>query len=180
MNTVSPSNFYLQENGTIPNNPALPVVVYRKVFSEQTADKHKQLQHCFEQSGWKGIWKNGLYDYHHFHSASHEVLGIASGSAEVELGGDRGKTLVLEAGDVIVLPAGTGHRRMSASDNLVVIGAYPPGQEDYDVCRSKADHHKRDRAGDIAGAIAAVPLPQSDPVYGASGPLLELWSARSN
>lgn len=170
MNMISPSVFSLQENGAIPNNPHFPVLVYRKVFDAHTANKHKQFQHCFEQSGWKGIWKNGLYDYHHFHSSSHEALGIANGAVEVELGGEGGKTLTLEAGDLIVLPAGTGHKRVNASDNLVVIGAYPAGQEHYDICR-----HKKDSSENIAATIAAVPLPQSDPIYGVTGPLLKQW-----
>jgi uncharacterized protein YjlB len=175
MNMITPSAFYLSENGPFPNNPNLPVLVYRKVFDTHVADKHKRFQHCFEQSGWKGIWKNGLYDYHHFHSFSHETLGVASGSADVLLGGEGGKTISLEAGDLIVLPAGTGHRRLRSSENLVIIGAYPSGQEDYDICR-----HKNDCSGDVAATIAAVPLPQSDPIYGLTGPLLQQWATPSN
>lgn len=170
MNSVSPKAFYLQENGSIPNNPQLPVLVYRKIFDTDIADKDKKFQQCFEESNWKGTWKNGLYDYCHFHSSSHEVLGIASGRAEIELGGDNGKILTLEAGDLIVLPAGTGHKRVMGSDNLVVIGAYPDGQENYDICR-----HAKDGAENIFTTIAVVPLPQSDPIYGAAGPLLQHW-----
>lgn len=171
MNTLSPSAIVIQKNGAIPNNPRLPVLVYRKVFDTNTANKPKKFQQCFEKNGWKGIWKNGLYDYCHFHSSSHEVLAIANGNAEVELGGENGKILSLEEGDLIVLPAGTGHKRVSASDNLVVIGAYPEGQENYDICR-----HRTDGADDIDARIAAVSLPSSDPVYGVSGPLLRYWT----
>ena len=173
MDIIFPTTFHLQQNGSIPNNPDLPVLVYRQVFEERVADKPKKFQHCFEESGWKGIWKNGLYDYHHFHSSSHEALGIAHGSAEIEVGGEGGKKLTLQAGDLIVLPAGTGHRRVSASDNLVVMGAYPAGQEHYDICRNKSDHPK-----DIFAAIAAVPLPDSDPIYGVDGPLMQEWSRK--
>jgi uncharacterized protein YjlB len=167
---IAPTTHHFQRDGGIPNNPVLPVLVYRKVFDPQTADKDKKFQRQFDSSGWKGVWKNGLYDYHHFHSASHEALGIASGSADVLLGGEHGTVIKLEAGDLIVLPAGTGHKRVSASENLVVMGAYPEGQQDYDVCRGKEAHLMP-----VEDIIAAVPLPDTDPFYGATGPLLTSW-----
>lgn len=170
MDIVFPARISLQPGDGMPNNPALPVLVYRKVFTAQTADKHKLFQQGFENNGWKGVWKNGLYDYHHFHSSSHEALGIAGGTAEILLGGEGGKAITLEAGDLVVLPAGTGHKRLAASENLVVIGAYPAGQENYDVCRSKGE-----RVEDLVATIAAVPLPDTDPLYGEGGPLLEAW-----
>jgi uncharacterized protein YjlB len=129
MKAVAPATLFLPENDSMPNSARLPVLVYRKVFGVRTAEKHKLFQHRFEENGWKGIWKNGLYDYHHFHPASHEALGIASGTAEIQLGGDGGRTLTIESGDLLVLPAGTGHKRISASGNLVVIGAYPAGRK---------------------------------------------------
>lgn len=171
MNIVFPSAIYLQAKAAMLNNSHLPVLIYRKVFDDKTANKDKQFQHYFTQNDWKGIWKDGLYDYDHFHSSSHEALGVASGTVEVQLGGEGGKTLTLEAGDLIVLPAGTGHKRVRGSENLVIIGAYPAGQENYDICRSRTD-----TSGAIETAIAAVPLPQSDPLYGASGPLPQQWN----
>lgn len=170
MNIVSPTLIYLQENGSIPNNSVLPVLVYRHVLDGHVADKHKLFQHCFEENGWKGVWKNGLYDYHHFHSFSHEVLAIASGSVDVELGGPDQKIINLEAGDVIALPAGTGHKNLRASQNLVVIGGYPAGQEDYNICR-----HKDDCSADVLSDIVGVKLPISDPIYGKNGPLIQQW-----
>jgi uncharacterized protein YjlB len=56
------------------------------------------------------------------------VLGVASGSVRVRLGGDSGKTVVLRAGDVVVVPAGVAHKSEGASPDLVVVGAYPQGQ----------------------------------------------------
>ena len=170
MNTISPAVIHLRENRPIPNNPSLPVLIYRDIFADRIADKYNKFHHVFEINGWKGIWRNGLYDYHHFHSSSHEVLGIANGRAEIQLGGEGALTVELAAGDAIVLPAGTGHRRLSASDNLVVVGAYPAGQENYDICRRHEDY-----SGNILSAIASTLLPQSDPLYGLKGPLLQLW-----
>ena len=89
----------------------------------------------------------------------------------MQFGGDKGKTLTLQAGDVVVLPAGTGHRRISASDDLLVVGAYP-GKGDYDQPRpGEIDHAKaRER-------IARVPAPEQDPVYGPQGPIIDAWSS---
>ncbi len=72
-------------------------------------------------------------------------------------------------GDVVVLPAGTGHQGLCSSAELCVIGAYPKAGK-YDLCRgSKAEHAK------AIAAIPNVPLPETDPVYGNDGPLLTLW-----
>jgi uncharacterized protein YjlB len=74
----------------------------------------------------------------------------------------------LKAGDVAVLPAGTGHQRLSASDDFLVIGAYPPTGT-YDECTTIED---RPRA---LKTIPKVALPRKDPVYGIGGPLSKLW-----
>jgi len=81
----------------------------------------------FERNGWGGAWRNGIYAHHHYHSTTHEVLGVASGSVRVRLGGDSGKTVVLRAGDVVVVPAGVAHKSEGESPDLVVVGAYPQG-----------------------------------------------------
>jgi uncharacterized protein YjlB len=137
----------------IPNNPALPVLLYRGVDAA-AAGADAARQH-FAANGWGGSWVGGVFDFHHFHSTSHEVLAVLAGSATVELGGPQGRAFDVSAGDVVVLPAGTGHRRASASGDFRVLGAYPEGQEDYDVLR-EADDAARER-------IAALPAPP-DPV----------------
>ena len=123
----------------------------------------------FERNGWGGSWRNGVYDFVHFHSMIHEALGVACGRARVRFGGQLGRELDLTAGDVAVLPAGTGHQRLFQTPDLVVIGAYPPSGS-YDECRAtEADH---DRA---VKTIAKVGIPRKDPVFGAHGPLRKLW-----
>jgi uncharacterized protein YjlB len=86
------------------------------------------------------------------------VLAVVAGSATLELGGPQGETFRVGEGDVLVLPAGTGHRRAAARDGLTVVGAYPSGQERYDILR-KADDAARER-------ISALPAPDQDPVGG--------------
>ena len=135
----------------IPNHPRFEVLLYRGV----NADDPRAL---FAQHGWGGSWVNGVFDFHHFHSTSHEVLAVLEGKATLELGGPQGQSFDVAAGDVIVLPAGTGHRRATARDGFRVMGAYPAGQEDYDLL-GEADDAARER-------IAALPPPPQDPVGG--------------
>ena len=137
--------------GDVIPNGRFPVLMYHGVdVSDARA--------LFAANGWGGSWVNGVFDFHHFHSTSHEVLAVVSGSATIELGGPQGEAFDVTAGDVLVLPAGTGHRRASADTAFTVIGAYPRGQEHYDLLR-EADDAARDR-------IAALGPPDSDPVGG--------------
>ena len=99
------------------------------------------------------------------------MLGIVAGSVRVRLGGERGETVELRAGDVVVVPAGVAHKNEGASPNLLVVGAYPGGRSP-DMCRPGPQD--RERALDNIGKVA---LPACDPVYGKSGPLLERWRA---
>ena len=143
----------------IPNNPRFPVLVYRGVEAVTGADAARKL---FAEHGWGGSWVASVFDFHHFHSTSHEALAVVAGSATLELGGPQGEAFDVAAGDVLVLPAGTGHRRRSARDGFTVVGAYPPGQEDYDLLRGEDP-------GEVPAArerIAALPAPDTDPVGG--------------
>jgi len=156
------------DDGIVPNNAALPLVVYRGALAE-SGDRAGACERLFAQNGWGGGWRNGIYADHHYHSTAHEVLGIARGNARVRLGGEGGQTVELGAGDVVVIPAGIAHKREAASGDLLVIGAYPRGQHP-DICRAEAAAHDRALA-----AIALVPLPETDPVTGRTDPLLLCW-----
>jgi uncharacterized protein YjlB len=114
-------------------------------------------------------FRNGIYDYVHYHSGTHEVLGIARGEASVRFGGDHGKIFEVHPGDVVILPAGTGHQCIRASKDLLVVSAYP-GTGTYDECGGSPQERGR-----ALKSIPKVPLPDKDPVYGASGPLLAAW-----
>ena len=144
----------------IPNHPRFPVLVYRGVpAAREGADA---VQALVARHGWGGSWIDGVFDFHHVHSTSHEVLAVVAGAATLELGGPQGEAFDVAAGDVLVLPAGTGHRRATAREGFRVVGAYPAGQEEYDLLRG-------DDPEEVAAArerIAALPPPPEDPVGG--------------
>lgn len=167
---VEPERFLFKDDGAIPNNPKLPFLVYKDcVKLEGAADPAAIFEALFASRGWGQSWRNGVYPYAHYHSRIHEVLGVARGTARVRFGGKHGKELTLGPGDVAVLPAGTGHQCIKASDDFLVVGAYPPKGE-YDECRERADEHAR-----ALESIPKTPLPEQDPVFGRRGPLKRLW-----
>ncbi len=162
--------FRFEDDGETPNNPRLPLLVYRAAVPlDGVRDPAVPFELTFAAHGWADGWRNGIYPFLHFHTAAHEVLGIARGHAMVEFGGARGQALTVQAGDVVVLPAGTGHRRIDASSDLLVVGAYPRNGSFDQKQPGQVDHRK------AIAAIAEVPLPEMDPVHGRTGPLLELW-----
>src|SRR5437763_16128584 len=161
-----------KDDGSIPNNPKLPFIHYRSAVGlPDSGDPAATFEELFKRNGWGDAWRNGIYDYVHYHSSTHEVLGIARGHAKVRFGGDKGRVFELRPGDVAILPAGTGHQALSASDDLLVVGAYPP-EGKYDECTGSGEEHARARE-----TIPKVPLPAKDPVFGADGPLLRSWNA---
>lgn len=165
-----PLALMFSDDGLIPNNSTLPFLLYRDAIDVADASNPAAvIERVFKRNGWGNMWRNGVYAFVHYHSAIHEVLGVARGRARVQFGGDHGQALDLTAGDVAVLPAGTGHRRLLASGDFLVVGAYPPAGE-YDLCRSSPTDRSR-----ALISIPKVPVPDSDPVYGPDGPLLRLW-----
>ena len=129
------------DDGSIPNNPRLPFLVYRGAIDlAGTPDPEHVIEKTFARHGWGDMWRNGIFPYVHYHSMIHEALGIARGRAKVRFGGAAGRVLELAAGDVAVLPAGTGHQCLWAAPELCVIGAYPKSGKD-DLRRgNKAEH----------------------------------------
>ena len=165
-----PVTHRFKDDGTIPNNPELPLILYRRAIDlTGSPDPEKVIEKTFAAHGWGDMWRNGIHPYAHYHSMIHEVMGVARGRATVRFGGAKGRDIDIIAGDVLILPAGTGHQRVKQTEDLVVIGAYPPSGK-YNLCRgSKADHAK------ALIAIPKVPPPTSDPVFGPKGPLIALW-----
>ena len=157
-----------EPDGGIPNS-RLPLVLLRAALPAE-ARRGEGCAALFARNGWRGTWVDGVYDFWHFHTRGHEVLGCVAGEARIGFGGDAGAAVTFSAGDVVVIAAGVGHRRLSASLDFRVVGAYPPGQEG-----------EITRPGDMALEVAAeraasVPAPRTDPVSGKTGPLLDAWA----
>ena len=165
-----PRLFRFKDDGVVPNHPRWPLAIYRNaVRLPEAIDPAAVFEELFGQNGWGESWRNGVYDYLHYHSRIHEVMGVARGSAVVQFGGKEGRKVTVKRGDVVVLPAGTGHECVSARDDFLVVGAYPPTGT-YDVCRTSSEEHAK-----ALKSVAKVVPPRRDPVYGKAGPLLKLW-----
>ena len=165
---ATPLIFHFADDGLIPKNP-VPFLVYKGAVDVGNDDPEKTIEGLFGANGWGAMWRNGVYDFAHYHATVHEVLGIARGHARVRFGGDRGEVLEIAAGDVAILPAGTGHQCIASSRDFSVVGAYPPGPP-MDLVRPSKEAHAK-----ALKSIPRVAAPETDPVMGADGPLVKLW-----
>lgn len=169
----APDAFTFADDGRIPNSP-LPLLLYQGTV-RLAADAQQDLAALFEQrfatNQWTRSWRNGVYPYHHYHSNTHEVLGVYRGSATLKLGGANGHVTQVQAGDVVVIPAGVGHMCIEHSHDFGVVGAYPDGRE-CDILTGEPG--ERPQALD---RVKQVPLPDFDPVLGKDGGLRKLWLA---
>ncbi|HYC86086.1 MAG TPA: cupin domain-containing protein [Chryseosolibacter sp.] len=156
----------IKDDGRFPNNSLLPLLVFQQAIADPDAEIVEEI---FESNMWINPWRDGVFDYHHYHSTAHEVLGVIRGVARIQFGGPEGVTLQVEAGDVVIIPAGVAHKCVEADEFFQVVGAYPEGQE-YDLM--KGEDGERARAQEN---IKRVPLP-ADPLYGTDGPLVKNWN----
>jgi uncharacterized protein YjlB len=165
---------FLSDDGTFPNNYVLPLLIYKNALTLEKGEDQNAgaIERLFRKNDWKNSWRDGIYDYHHYHSTAHEVMGIYEGDARVQFGGAKGPVIELSKGDVIIVPAGVAHKKISSTTNFKCVGAYPSGQ-DYDMCYGNTDERpETDRN------ISSTPLPNSDPVFGKEGPLEKWWTLR--
>lgn len=165
---VQPYSF--DDDGGIPNNPELPLLIYAQALTEDLREP-AACKESLAENGWGGAWTNGVFSYHHYHSNAHEVLAVVGGLASLVFGGPEGATVEVEAGDVVVIPAGVGHCNAGSGSGFTVIGAYPSGQESYDIKTGEPGERP-----ETLENIRKTRLPQTDPLFGEEGPLLRHWA----
>ncbi len=155
------------DDGVFPNNATLPLLLYRGVFDNPGPE---EIASIFRRNRWDGCWVNGIFDWHHYHSNAHEVLGCFAGSARVRFGGPGGEDFTLAAGDAVVIPAGVAHCNREQTADFRVVGAYPAGQSN-----DLRDGTLGERE-EVLPRIRATPLPEHDPLLGGEGVLLQHWN----
>lgn len=151
-----------------PNNSRFPLLIYKQVFKISHTDP-KLIKNFLKQNNWINSWVDGIYDYHHYHSNTHEALVIIEGQCEVQIGGDKGKHFEIFKGDVIIFPAGVAHKRINATIDFKCVGSYPINI-DYDMYYGTAEEHPM-----VDENIKNVGLPESDPIFGPDGFLFDYW-----
>lgn len=166
-----PKLYYFEDDGSIPNSK-YPLLLYQGVLNTSGDQEADWLEERFRSNGWTNSWRWGIYSYHHFHSNTHEVLGVFKGTAELLLGGDHGQKLTVNSGDVIVIPAGVGHKCLSHTDDFTVVGAYPHG--------AKPDMNKGEKGErpQVDQNLKEVPFPDADPLMGKGEGLIILWEGK--
>ncbi len=193
-NRGSVQHFLIPEAGNMPNNTALPLILYKGVVEFGDEEPEKVLQDLIASHQWGNGWVvESIYHFHHFHSCAHEVVAFARGKGTIQFGGPDGPIVEVEAGDAAVIPAGVGHKRLDDAPGFSVVGAYPPDQKLEDVCViSEEDIAKarsenadadgcairlfgKDERGALRARIAGTALPPTDPLLGLDGPVMSLW-----
>lgn len=162
---------YLSENKPYPNNE-LPVLFYQNILEDILGKDYttEGVLRLFENNGYVNGWVGGIMNRHHFHSTAHEVLACTRGEVTVILGGENGEITPIRKGDVVLLPAGTSHKKVDASENFEIVGAYPTNGSDYDFQYGDANDYQA-----IKDRIREVELPQTDPVTGSPGAVQDNW-----
>lgn len=164
---MEPLKYYFKDDGRIPNSK-YPLLVYKNAFPGRGDKAAEWLENKFAENNWTNSWRNGVFDYHHYHSITHEVLGVFKGYALLHLGGEEGEKIEVTAGDIIVIPAGVGHKNLG-SENFQLVGAYPDGR-DYDINKGKEGERPQ-----VDKNITEVPLPDADPLLGKEAGVPKVW-----
>ena len=167
INPVEPATFLFEDDGSIPNNPKLPLLFYAGAFDDVTPEL---IEETFHANQWGNNWRASVFLFPHYHAEAHEALGCFRGAATIRLGGVGGIEQKVQPGDAVVIPAGVGHENLESTSDFTMVGAYPPGQ-DPDLQRGKSSERPW-----ALESTAKVPLPTADPIYGKDGPLMKVWA----
>jgi uncharacterized protein YjlB len=169
LRNITLDHLILADDLEYPNNPRFALILYLGVLAGQERFDPGRYESLFESNAWYASWRDGVYPYHHYHSTAHEALGIYCGSAVILFGGEYGTAKSVQAGDVVVIPAGVSHKRLTCSSDFAVVGGYPTGQKPDIQYGRPGERPRTDRT------ISRLQVPKTYPVYGADGPLLQLW-----
>jgi len=166
-------SYIINDDGIFPNS-TLPVLFYKNVLDLPPIFPAAYVESLFKENNWKNSWKAGIFEYHHYHSITHEVLGFYKRKTTLQLGGEKGITLSVEKGDVLIIPAGVAHKNLGKENDINCVGAYPYGH-DYDMNYGKPGERPHTDAN-----IKKVPLPQRDPVLGLKGGIISYWNNKTS
>ncbi|QKJ32908.1 cupin [Mucilaginibacter mali] len=166
--TVGIEQIKVQDDGTFPNS-RFPALLYKDVLDIPVLFKAAHVKNQFEKNGWSNSWDAGIFEYHHYHSVTHEVLGVYKGQTTLQLGGPNGQKVFIEKADVLVIPAGVAHKNLGDESGVSVVGAYFGGR-DYDMNYGRPGERPATDEN-----IKKVPVPANDPVYGRDKGLFKIW-----
>lgn len=170
MTTSCATHLITTPSGGVPNNP-LPLMLYPGVAAQHKGDFADWFEQRFDSHGWPPRWRYPVFTYTHFHSNTHEVLGIYQGSAEIQFGGEDGPVIHIAKGDAVLIPAGVGHKQIAASKDFMAVGAYPEGFSP-DKCLDQPENLALTQRH-----VTAVPCPDTDPLFGTEGGILLYWTS---
>src|SRR5688572_6882276 len=105
----SVEHYFLKDDGIYPNSQ-LPVLLYKGVLHLPPFFTAAYVKRIFRRNRWYNSWIYGIFEYHHYHSITHEVIGVIKGKTTMQLGGKKGIELQVEKGDVLIIPAGVAHK----------------------------------------------------------------------
>lgn len=156
----------------IPNTSlqSRPLIIYHKAFNASPSELNAHFKKIGEVTPQ---WVYTMYSQTHFHSTTHEVLGVVSGRARLCFGGEENPDRfepTVEQGDLIIVPAGVGHRLMddlSHTESFKMVGAYPPDAE-WDMCYGQPGEEEKIQR------IETLDWFHRDPLYGKDGPVLHV------
>ncbi|KAM0513035.1 hypothetical protein ACHAPE_008242 [Trichoderma viride] len=166
------SKHQIPAHNLIPNSSlhSKPLIIYHSAFVPADASADRIESHVCKIGVVTPQWRYTMYDTTHFHSTTHEVLCVTAGRARLCFGGEHNPgrvESVVGRGDVIVVPAGVGHRLLDDmdGDHFLMVGCYPNG-DNWDMCYGSQDEKSK------ISNIKNLPWFSKDPIYGDQGPVL--------
>lgn len=169
MKTI-PLKYFFNDDGIFPNN-LLPVTIYRKVLDIPMSDYllYLYFKLIFNEHGWSNHRRSGIYNFHHYHSNAHKVIGVCKGKATLLFGGSNGHCVNISKGDVVVIPAGVALKNMGKENCIDCIMGFFEGKV-YDINYGKIGERP---VTDMN--IASLSIPDTDPLFGKAAGIASLW-----